>query len=773
MTDNAYIGKKMSGVYAPRQVTGEGRYCADISMPGMLIGKLLYSPYSSARISHLDVSKVEKLESVIVMTHRDVPGKNSFLYADYLPPDQPLFAVDRIRYQGDIVAAVAAPDESLAETALGLIEVEYEPLSPVTDPVKAMKNDSLRVWDEKGNILHEMVSETGDIDQAFLEAEFVYENTYFTPFSEHAFLETESALAFVDNDGLMVVYASCQAPHRDRRQIARALGVFENQVRVITPLIGGAFGGKDEAHVQIHAALLANLSRKAVSIVRSREESIRVHLKRHPAIMRRRSGVNKEGRIIAAECDIILDTGPYVNAGYEVMDLMTKYGVGAYDIPNVRIHTHLVATNNPICGAFRGFGLPQVTFASEVHMDELAEKASIDPLDFRLRNGLKNGTRLYNGTISVDGEGIKACLEKAAEISRWREKEDEKGSCDKLARTGWGIAQSLQQYSYGAGYTDFAGASLEMAVDGSVILRSGAADMGQGVHTVLIQLAAEYLGVKMDVIRILPPDTSRAPDAGPSVASRQTVISGNAVINAAEKIRNVLLNIANEETGIPSDLLKLKCGYLYAENERLPISVQELAEKAIERNLSLHAHGYYAMQHPDIIAGNGQTGPILPAGYGAQIAKVTVDPETGVVNVDELIAVHDVGTLVNPDGAAGQVYGGCAMGVGYALMEQLQIVDGRTINNSFASYLIPTSSDIPEMKIAFIESKGVHTRHGAKGLGELPTAATAPAIANAIADAIGVHMCRLPMTPERVWDAYNRPVSGEGASGIEAGSVCK
>ncbi len=754
MTEYAHIGKKTSSVHVYSQVTGKGKYCPDIKIPGMLIGKLLYCPYPSARITHLDVSALKGLDDTFVMTYQDVPGDNSFLYADYLPPDQPLFAIDRVRYQGDIVAAIAAPDERAAEKALGLINVKYEPLIAITDVEKAIDEESPRVWDEKSNVLHELHSETGDIDQAFLKADFVYENTYITPFGEHAFLETESALAFVDNDGMIVVYASCQAPHRDRRQIARALRVPENQVRVITPLIGGGFGGKDEAHVQIHAALLANFTRQPVRIVRSRQESILAHVKRHPAIIHRRSGVNKDGRIIAAQCDIIIDTGPYVNSGYEVMGSMTHYGVGAYDIPNVKIHAQLVATNNPIGGAFRGFGQPQVTFANEVHMDELAAMVPMDPLDFRLKNGLQNGTQLYNGTVSVDGDGVRACLERAAKIAGWRQRGRTKKDCDKTMRTGWGIAQSLQPYSLGGG-EDYAGATLDMAADGSVILRSGAADMGQGVHTILSQLAAEYLGVEMDAIRILSPDTSIASDAGASNASRQTVISGNAVIDAAEKIREVLLKVAHEETAIPIDLLTLKYGYLYADNERISITVKDLAKKASERNLPLHADGFYAMQHPEIDAGNGRIGPATPAGYGAQIAKVTVDVETGVVTLDELIAVHDVGTLINPEGAFGQVYGGCMMGIGYALMEQLQIFEGRSINNSFKGYLVPTSVDMPEMKIAFVESKGIHTRHGAKGLGELPTVATAPAIANAIGDALGIRLRKLPMTPERIWMTMN------------------
>ncbi|HEX9091263.1 MAG TPA: xanthine dehydrogenase family protein molybdopterin-binding subunit, partial [Anaerolineales bacterium] len=476
--DTYIVGKNANAVGGLDMVQGQARYCADLKIPGMLVGKLLYSQHPCARIKKLDVSKAQGIPGVItVLTYKDVPGKNSYLY---VYDDQPLLVSDTVRYQGDIVAAVAAEDEEAALSALDAIEVEYELLPGVFDPIEAMKPDSPRVWPDKENVAAHIVEEQGDINAAFKQADVIIENTYTTQLVEHAFLETEAALAYMDEDGTVVVYSSTQAPHSDRKQIARALTLPETRVRVIVPYVGGAFGGKMEASVQIHAALLAYKTRRPVRIQRTRAESILTHVKRHPMILHYRTGATNEGLLTAVKFEVISDTGPYINSGEEVLGSSVALGFGPYNVPNTRAEGFLVLTNNPICGAMRGFGLPQVNFAYEQQMDELANRLGMDPAEIRLRNGMENGSRLPGGPVVMDGRGMKGSINEALRISRWGYHDFVERQPEAHLRRGWGIGCSLYSTGYGAGAPDSAGASLDMATDGSVLLRTGAADMGQG-----------------------------------------------------------------------------------------------------------------------------------------------------------------------------------------------------------------------------------------------------------------------------------------------------
>jgi CO/xanthine dehydrogenase Mo-binding subunit len=745
------VGKRMDAVGSRAVVTGKATYCPDLEFPDMLVGKLLYSPYPCARILHIDVSKALTLPGVAaVLTAQDIPGENSYLY---WYSDQPLLVEDQVRYQGDAVAAVAAENEEIARIALEAIDVEYEPMTGVFDPEEAMNPDARRVWPDRSNIHSHYVSEWGDIKKGFARADVIIENTYRTQYIEHAMMETESAVAYIDQDGTIVVYASAQAPHRDRLQIARALGVIEAQVREITPRIGGGFGAKDEANVQVHAALLAYKTNRPVKIVRSREESIRTHLKRHPVIIRYRTGATSDGKLIAVHMIGIGDTGPYVNAGEEVMMVMAQNGVGPYFVPNVCSEVYTVLTNNPICGAMRGFGVPQATFAFERQMDELARHLGIDPLEIRLRNGLKTGQQFQSRAVLFQGDGMQACLEQAEKLSNWRTRNEITRKPEPHLRRGWGIASGLHKMGWGPDLSDHASASINMAPDGSVLVRTGAADMGQGAHTVLKQIAAERLGVEPSVVRVIRPDTSIAADAGASVGSRVTTFSGNAVINAAEPIRNILLGIAAQELGLEKDLLDLRLGFVYVEGERVDLRVADIARKAYERNLPMQASGHFVMDYPEAQLPDGSKGYKHRASFGAHIAQVLVDIETGQVEVEQVAAVHDVGQIVNPGGVRGQIEGAISMAFGYCIIEELLVEQGKTCNNSLDSYLIPTPLDLPEIKVGIVEIPEAGAPLGARGIGEPPTNLAVAAIANAVADAIGVPIHRLPLTPENVLKA--------------------
>ncbi len=750
MSEYEVVGKDHPAIHGLDVVTGKAVYSPDLEFPGMLVGKLLYSPYASARILNLDVSQARSIPGVAaVMTAEDIPGENSYLY---WYSDQPLLVEDQIRYRGDALAAVAAETEEIAQAALEAIKVEYEPLDGVFDIEEAIQPGAKKVWSDKENIHSHHIEEWGDIEEGFKEADVVVEGVYQTSYQEHAMLETESAVALLDHDGTVLVYASAQAPHRDRIQIARALGLPEARVREITPHIGGAFGAKDEANIQVHAALLAFQTGRPVKVIKTREESILTHVKRHPIRMTYRMGAKKDGKLTAVHLVGIGDTGPYINAGEEVLMVMGAYGVSPYAIPHARTEAITVLTNNPICGAFRGFGVPQATFAFERSMDELARKLALDPLEIRLINGLQTGQQFQPRVVVRQGEGMRACLEKVAELSDWENRSSVERQPAPHFRRGWGIAASFHKIGFGCNIPDHASAGINMAPDGSVLVRTGAADMGQGAHTVIAQFVAEHLGVNPDQVQVYKPDTGLAGDAGASVASRVTVFSGNAALRAAEPIREVLIGLAAEEIGAEPGLIDLKGGFVYVENEQVHLSVSELAAKAYENNLPMQASGFYTMDYPDAELPDGSEGYQQTVGFGAHVAQVLVDIETGQVKVEKIFAVHDVGKIINPKGARGQVEGGVLQGVGYATMEDLVVEQGLIQNPSLESYLIPTVHDIPETAHRFVEFPERSGPLGAKAIGEPPINITPSAIANAVSDALGASVKNLPITPERVLD---------------------
>jgi len=743
------VGEWICAPGADEIVTGSARYCPDIKLPGMLTGKLLYSPYARARVKKLDVTKARNLPGVhAVITHTDIPGENSYLYGH---PDQPLLVVDEVRFQGDAVAAVAAIDAETADAALQMIEVEYEEFAGQFDPHLVMQPGAEQVLPVEENDLLFQTYKNGDVDAAIASADVVVKNTYRTQWAEHAFLETEGGVALVDQAGLLTVYSSCQAPHRDRMQIARALALPESSVRVITPYIGGAFGGKDEAHVQMHVALLAQATGLPVSLIRDRRESILTHVKRHPVLVECVTGATKDGQLVAVKARVIGDAGPYSNATHEVLNKLGEFIGGPYTVQNVEVQKIGVRTNNPITGAFRGFGAPQAAFVYECQMDDIARKLGMDPLDIRLKNGVDTGTRMYTGVVVREGTGMKASLKKAAEMIDWQQR----GRCDrqpdKHLRRGFGMATILKGCGLGRGLGDHASVILEMHRDGSVVLRSAAADMGQGIVTVLAQLAADGLGVELSSVRVIRADTAQSPDAGASCGSRQTMVSGNAVIEAANSIRDTLLTLAAMKTKVSKDELELKGGKLFVNGECHTMTVRDLAERASNWGYPLHAeslvHFDYPTNVPDVTYKYSQE----VFQFCTQIAQVLVDIETGQVVVERLVAVHDVGKMINPGGVYGQIEGGVAQGIGYALSEELIVEDGITQNPSLENYIIPMALDLPPIEMAVLENpepRGAPL--GAKGVAEAPIIPTASAIRNAILDATGTPLYQLPMNPERV-----------------------
>ena len=749
MSKLAVVGQWTAAPGATEIVTGKALYCPDIRLPGMLCGKLLYSPYARARITKLDVSKARKMDGVYaVITHADIPGENSYLYAE---PDQPLLVVDEVRFQGDAVAAVAARDSRTADAALQAIAVEYEELPGIFDPLEAMRPGADQIVPGEDNVMISQMYRSGDVEAAIAAADVVIENTYRTQWAEHAFLETEGGVGLVDDDGGITVYSSCQAPHRDRMQIARALAMPESMVRVITPYIGGAFGAKDEAHVQIHAGLLAHAAQRPVHLIRERRESILTHVKRHPMIVKYTTAARKGGKLLAVKARVIADAGPYTNSTHEVLNKFGEFIGGPYKVENVEVEKIAVRTNNPITGAFRGFGAPQAAFVYESQMDDLARKLGLDPLEIRLLNGVETGTKMYTGVVVREGTAMKASLNKAAEMINWKKRDQCERQPAGHLRRGWGMATILKGSGLGRGLADHAGVVLEMHRDGSVVLQSGAADMGQGIITVMAQLAAERLGVDISSVRVVRADTAKSPDAGASCASRQAMVSGNAVLEAADSIRDTLLTLAARKTKIEKDRLDLRAGWLLVDGERHELSVKDLAQRAGTFGYPLHAESLVHFEYPTDVPEVTYRFSQEVFQFCTQIAQVLVDCETGQVTVERLIAVHDVGRMINPGGVYGQIEGGVAQGIGYALTEELIVTEGHTRNPSLENYVIPMAFDIPELEMAVLEiPEPLGAPLGAKGVAEAPIIPTAPAIRNAIYDAINKPLYELPMTAERV-----------------------
>jgi len=463
------------------------------------------------------------------------------------------------------------------------------------------------------------------------------------------------------------------------------------------------------------------------------------------------TAATKEGKLLAVKARAIADAGPYTNSTHEVLNKFGEFIGGPYKVENVEVEKIGVRTNNPITGAFRGFGAPQAAFVYESQMDDLARKLGLDPLEIRLLNGVETGTKMYTGVVVREGTAMKASLKKAAEMINWKKRNQCERQPAGHLRRGWGMATILKGSGLGRGLADHAGVVLEMHRDGSVVLQSGAADMGQGIVTVMAQLAAERLGVDISSVRVVRADTAKSPDAGASCASRQAMVSGNAVLEAADAIRDTLLTLAARKTKIEKDRLDLRAGWLLVDGERHELSVKDLAQRAGNFGYPLHAESLVHFEYPTDVPEVTYRFSQEVFQFCTQIAQVLVDCETGQVTVERLIAVHDVGRMINPGGVYGQIEGGVAQGIGYALTEELIVSEGHTQNPSLENYVIPMAFDIPQLEMEVLEiPEPLGAPLGAKGVAEAPIIPTAPAIRNAIYDAINKPLYELPMTAERV-----------------------
>ena len=738
------------------KVTGQALYADDLRADGMLYGKLLFSDHPHARILSIDTAEAAAAPGVkAVLTARDIPGRKTF---GLHQAEQPVLAGEVVRYTGDPVAVVYASSEAAATAAAKRIKVAYQPLAGLFDPLTAMKEDAPRLSAGGNQICHTKVRK-GDVADGFAKADVIIEGDYFTPMVEHAYLETESALATRQADGTIVVHTGSQSSFAMREAIAASLALPEEKVRVILTVTGGAFGGKEEPTIQIHAALGTWATGLPVKMTLTREESIRISTKRHAEYIHMRHGATKDGRLVAFESRAICDGGAYVSLSRAVVFRSAVVASGPYEIPHVKADAFGIYTNNNPGGAFRGFGSTQVAFAAEVQMDRLARALNMDPIEFRLKNALREGSSTSTGQILGEGVGFVASLEAVREAVKGFDVRPRKGG-----RIGIGIASSYKNVGIGTGKGDGAGAAIELKGDGRFLLRIGATENGQGSDMTMAMIAAKTLGVHYDLIDVLSSDTAETPDGGVTTASRQTFVTGNAVMCAARLLKEKLLAFARSLPALAAGAPEIEAdGSVVAGKTRL--GALDLFREAKARAEALAAQHYYDPPPTFPLRPSGDPQPgVDPQQYdihyaycfASQAALVEVDEQSGEVTVHKIVAAQDAGTAIHPQSVNGQIEGAVMMGVGYALHEEFKQNQGVIVTDTLAKLKVPSILKAPDIEPLIIEKADGHGPMGAKGMGEVPINPTAPAILNAIYDAVGVRITSLPARKEDILSAIRK-----------------
>ncbi len=739
------VGNDIPKIDALEKALGESRYGADLSVKDPLHLKVVRSPKPHAKILKIQLEEALKVRGVErIFTAKDIPGKNLI---GIHTKDQPILASDRVRFFGDAIALVAADSGEAAEEAASKVVVIYEDLPVITSPEKALKPYAPLIH-ENGNLLLEFRMIKGDVQAGFKEAEAIIEETYTTTWIDHAYLEPDAGISCVDEDGKVTVICPTQNVHYDQRNVASALGLPLEKVRIIQCATGGAFGGRLDITVQCLLALAAFHLKRPVRIVYSGEEVFKVISKRHPLKIRYKSGAKKDGKLTAVEIHILGDAGAYASYGDTVAIRSAVHATGPYVVPHVKVRSQMVYTNNPWSGAMRGFGVPQIAFAHESQMDLLARVLKIDPIEIRLRNALTAEAETATGQTLMSSVGIGETLRK---IREWRENHPIAPSDPQrpYIRRGVGVGSML----YGIGNTGVANpstAQVEIEPSGVVRLFTGAADVGQGSDTVLLQIASESLGLPVQEIHLTRADTALTTDAGATSASRQTYISGNAILDAIKNLKQEAIKEASQLLGTDEKDLFYEEGKIKARTcLTTSIPIREVAQRS---GKVLRGEGHFDPETTKLDPKTGQGSPYATYAFATHLAEVEVDIETGKVKVNRVIASQDVGKAINPKNVKGQIAGGVAMGLGFALTEEF--VPGLT--TSFLNYLIPTSKDISEVIPIIVEDQEPSGPFGAKGVGEAALIPTAPAILNAIADAIGERIYDLPATLERVREAAEK-----------------
>jgi len=759
------VGKGVARSDSLEKALGRAKFLEDYYIPGkMLFVKQVLSSEPHALIENIDYSEAFKVPGVVgVYTYRDIPGENQVGYA---LPDQPLLAERKVRYHGEPVALVAAWDIDKAFKALELIRIRYRRLPAILDPLEAMENREILVHEEFGsNIAFRTRIRRGDVEKGFSESDVIVENTYRTHHQEHAYLETEAALAIPDVEGRITVISCAQYPHLAQRITARVLGVPASKIRIVSPYIGGAFGGKDDEGplATAKAALVAYLTGKPAFLIYSREESIRIHPKREATVIKYRSGATADGKLKAIKVTIIHDTGAYANRGPYILWRATVHASGPYYVPNAWVDGYCVYTNKVPQGSFRGFGNPSVQFAAEAQMDELARKLGMDPVEFRLKNLLRPGMETITGQLLEDSVGVADMVEKLATHMGWRRLRREVEEYNRKSqryKRGLGIGVAWHGISTSRGVPDWSNAYIKIERDGSVTVYTGIVEIGQGSPTSSHrQIVAEVLGAPLELINVVFGSTD-APDTGATHASRGTSIGAIGVLVAAAKLRERLNRLAADLLKAPPEKIVIREGRVYVGgDEERRMTWRELVEQAYSRGIDLSATGYFFLPKGSFDNERGQ-GYAYPAySYVALAVMVEVDTWTGRVRVLKAWPGLAAGKIINPVQVEGQIEGAITQGIGYVLMEELRFgSNGEILNPDLTDYTIPTIQDtvLDVEKPVYVEDLFRYGPFGAKGVGEMAFIPLPAAIANAVSHAISKRITELPLTPERLYMIIRR-----------------
>ena len=757
-----YVGSsKIRNVDGPDKVSGRAKYVGDMVLPGMLYAKVLRSAVPHARIVRLDVSPALAVPGVkAAITHADFVDHGNF---GWPVKDQYALAYQKVRYVGDAIAAVAAETEAAAQAGIAAIVCELEELPVVSDMTRALDADAPMIPDRPatmttgdlgaGNLCDRHILRNGDPGPILADCATVFEETYTFPYQEHVYLETEGVLAIPEPDGGVTLYANNQSPFINRDNTAALLGLPARLVRVIQPPVGGSFGGKDDILYQTsaQAAKLALLTGRPVHLVLSRSESMVASYKRQAMQARLRLGADADGNLQAAKVALLADSGAYASMTPLASWRATMHAAGVYRYQAVHVDTTAVYTNNGYAGAFRGFGNVQAGAAAEMAIDELAYKLNRDPLEFRLQNCLRAGDATMTGDPIDHEVGLAACLEWVREQSDWEHKRAVYAAqpSDTLRRKGLGVACYFHGSGLGGEGEDFSVSTLQIEHDYSIDVTSGLTDYGQGSRTVFALLAAEVLGLDLDRIRVLRPDTHTAIDSGPTVASRASIVGGNAVRVAAEKLLQQLNFAAADALGCTPEQL-VRNGELFIGPDEEPLSFEAVVDHARAMGLQLSVEGRWQIRPIkwDFEKGTGE--PYFCYVFGALVAEVEVNAQTGRTRVTGIWAAHDAGKILYPLGALGQFYGGIVQGLGYALTEHFRFENAIPQTLGLNTYRIPRANDVPEIVATYIQTSLREGPYGAKNLAEPVMIGTAPAIANAVFQATGKRIRSLPITPEKV-----------------------
>ena len=743
---------------AVEKVNGEAIYTDDLVFDGMLYAKTHRAMIPHGFLTKLDISKAKELPGVVaILTAQDIPAERTHGLVIY---DWPVMVGigERVRYVGDALAIVAAETQEIAEQAAALIEAEFDLQPVITNPVQA-RQEGVPQLHEKGNLLKHIKVRKGDLEQGFAESDVILEHTFHTAITDHAFLEPECSIGVPLPDGRMEIYVGSQIPYQDRTQVARVMGWPEERVRVVGQLMGGGFGGKEDVMGQIHAAMLANVTQRPVKLLFDRHESLLVHPKRHATQIRIKLGAKKDGCLMAMETELYGDTGAYASLGEKVMTRATTHSAGPYDIPHVRADCYAMYTNNPPAGAFRGFGVTQSAFAVESMMDKLAEILSIDPVELRRMNSLHVGSITNTGQVLRESVGLMECIDKVdAEMRRQnplpfapRVDADDPN----LVRS-WGFAAAYKNTGLGGGAPDISGADVELYADGTFQVRSSAAELGQGLVTVMRLVVAEEMAVPPEQVRVLVMDTDLAPNGGPTTASRQTFVTGNASRYAARTLRDQITASMAEKYDVRPEQIRFENGIVHVNGHSLTYA--EIYQEMTGAGQQPRVRYMYEAPKTQPLGTGGDMH--FAFSFGVQAAEVEVNKLTGEVRVLRVISANDVGMAVNPLGLQGQVEGGVMMGLGNALTEEFIVDNGYVVTDHLARYRIPGIMLTPEITSIIVEHPVEAGPYGAKGVGEISSIPTTPAITNAIYNAVGVRVDKLPVDQEviarELWERVER-----------------